>query len=121
MLEQGVNQNPAQCAEEKQQIAQLVHGEHGTAPGRTHAIARQQRHDGQRPPAAAGRGAVSELGGHDHSEAFDPADLVALIPQQQSQAHRIQHPAQQDHAEHDQQPLQRKFLQSRPGFVAAQQ
>ncbi|MCY1365034.1 hypothetical protein D9M69_518640 [compost metagenome] len=82
VLEQGINQNPAQGTEEKQQVAQLIHGKHRTAPGRTHAMTRQQSHDRQRPATAAGRGAVGEFGGHHHAEAPEPADLVALIPQQ---------------------------------------
>ncbi|MDT4864462.1 hypothetical protein FQZ97_992250 [compost metagenome] len=121
MLEQGVNKNPAQGAEEKQQVAQLVHGKHGTAPGRTHAVTRQQRHDRQRPAAAAGRGAVGKFGGHHHAKAPEPADLVALIPQQQAQTQGVHPPAQQDHAEHDQQPRQRKTAQPGTDFAAAQQ
>ncbi|MNT42482.1 hypothetical protein D3C72_1789050 [compost metagenome] len=70
MLEQGVNQDCAQCAEEKQQIAQLIHGKYRAAPGRSHAVARQQRHDGQWPAAATRRGAIGEFGGHHHAEAF---------------------------------------------------
>ncbi|MNL05697.1 hypothetical protein D3C87_1263090 [compost metagenome] len=81
VLKQRIDQNPAQRTQEKQQVAQLVHGEHGAASGWTHTIAPQQGHEGQRPAAAARRGAVGEFGGHDHAEAFDRADLVTLIPQ----------------------------------------
>jgi hypothetical protein len=98
----------------------LVHGEHGTASGRTNAVASKQRHDGQGATAATGGGAIGEFGGHHHTQAPDRADPVALIPEQQAQAQGIDHPAQQDHAEHHQQPVQRKIVQSRPGFTAAQ-
>ena len=121
MLKQGVNQDAAQGTEKEQQIAQLIHGKHRTATGWAHAAARQQRHDRQRPAAAAGRGAVGKLRGHHHAETFQRCDPIALIAQQQAQAQGVDAPAEQNHAEHDQQPLQRKVLQARTDLAAAEQ
>ncbi len=87
--------------------------------GRTPA-AGQQRHDRQWSAAAAGGGAVGEFGGHHHAQTLQRRDALALIAEQQPQAQGVDPPAQQNHAEHDQQPVQRKALQARPGVAAAQ-
>ncbi len=120
MLKQRVNQNPAQCTKKEQQVTQLIHGEHCAAPRRAYTAAGEQGHDRQWSATAAGCCAVGEFGGHDNAKALHRRDPVTLIAEQQAQAQGVDAPAEQDHAEHDQQPLQRKALQARPGVAAAE-
>ena len=116
---QGIEQHANQRAGEEQQITQLLHGIGRRALGRRHALAHEQRHQGQRPSGTSRRRTDGEFGGDDDAECTTLAQLAP--PEQQAQAQRIQIPADQHHAEHGGQQATRKVAQSFEQAGAAKQ
>ncbi|MCY1423477.1 hypothetical protein D9M71_391880 [compost metagenome] len=114
-MQQGVASDAEHGTEEKQQVIELVGGEHRATACRSDAVACQQCHQGQGAAAAAGRGADGEFGGDDHAEAAHAPEVFALTAQQQTQTQGIDDPAQQDH------PQQAQHQAGSEGAQALQQ
>ena len=119
-MAEGIDQDRAEGAEEERQVGQLVDREHRAGLCRAQAAPGQQRHQGQRPAAAARSGAESEFAGHDDADALQLPELAGAPGEQQAQAQAVDEPADHDHAEHQQQTVQREGAQAREHVAAAE-
>ncbi len=117
---QPVQGHGGQQGREHQQVGELIHRQDRRGLRRCHTVPAQQRGQGERRAAAAGRGVQGELGGHHRGHGGAVAQARRPAIEHQPQPPGVEVPAHRDHRHQQRQPAHRHGYQPCQHLLAAQ-